>query len=185
MARIGLILTAVIAAAALGLGMALCYRPAAAKASWWGLSPRDGVRWLKSPPPFRIEPILYRHHRLFGGLLVAGAWFGFTLSLELPLPLTGGGTGHALVPWAARGITAILNLASLFGLVVGLMVFFRPSLLRPLENWGNRAYSLGQALQALRRASEPAVLSHLRPTGAVIALGALYVLVRCLRRLLV
>jgi hypothetical protein len=183
MARLGLLLIALVSAVAFCLGLWLWCRPA------WRRALSVRVRHLRLPLPFRIERIIYRHHQLFGGLIVAGALIVLAQALALPLghlpPMTGGGTDHVLVPWATKAITAILILGSLFALAVGLAVFFRPSLLRPLETWGNRAYSRGQALRALRRAWERVVLSHPRPTGAIIALGALYVLVRSLKSLLV
>jgi hypothetical protein len=145
---------------------------------WHSLRPALGLL----DKPHHTEQRIYRHHRLVGALVVAGA--GYTL-LRLP------GIDHqaalALLPAAwdstLRSLLAanaywILLLANLAALSVGLAVYFRPSLLKHVEARSNRWLSTRQAMKPLdtwHTELDVTLWRHPRLTGAFVLLGSLYV----------
>lgn len=86
---------------------------------------------------WRIERWIYRHHRLFGLLVVltALACIWQLLKLELAVSPTAGGAWDVFA-W-------LLLVGQAFNLAVGLVVLTRPSLLKPLETLTNRWHSFG------------------------------------------
>ncbi len=85
---------------------------------------------------WRIERLVYRHHRIFGLLMIAAGSFCLwqLTRAELSAVLDGGSSASILL-WA-------LLLGQAFTLLVGMVVFFRPSLLKPLETISNRWHDL-------------------------------------------
>lgn len=131
--------------------------------------------------PHYTERRIYRHHHLFGALIVAGA--GYTLLRLAGIDIH---AIPALLPahWdeALRSLLAanfywFLLLANLATLGVGLVVYFRPSLLRPLETRSNRWLSTRQAMKPLdtyHTSLNIALWRRPRRVGAFLLIGSLY-----------
>lgn len=107
-------------------------------------------RWIdtdsvlgKLDQPHHIERFLYRHHRVLGVMIVAGAGFvlwRWAFAYERSELLAALGTR-----WLARGLDWVpaaveTALVALHGaiLVVGVLVIFRPSALKGFERTANR-----------------------------------------------
>lgn len=89
--------------------------------------------------PWHIERLVYRHHRKFGGLIVASS----TLFLILLTIQRGQPFGINLVAWPGGArLIQLIRVAewgfALFALIVGIFVFIRPSLLKRFEASANR-----------------------------------------------
>lgn len=86
--------------------------------------------------PRRIERIVYRHHRLFGGItiffvLIFLALFGtwYLRSYEISIWHTSFGAQLAI---------AAVWMILIFALIIGVYVLVRPSALKGIEAWANR-----------------------------------------------
>jgi len=89
--------------------------------------------WLRTAEaPRRIERLVYRHHRLFGLAVLAGAslFLVRTAAAGLVWPDASEPLWHAVYP-----VLAVLNLALL---PFGAVMLIRPSLLKRLEQAANR-----------------------------------------------
>lgn len=110
---------------------------------------------------WRIERLIYRHHRLFGLLILAAGTFCVWQFTRAELyGLLRDGSSAAVMLWT-------LLLAQGFNLLIGLVIFLRPSLLKPVETFSNRWHHL----DASRGQATPR-----RLMAALIALIALTVL---------
>lgn len=170
---------------ALFVGVLLLVRPQALFALNAVLS-----RWIdtdavlsKLDQPHHIERFLYRHHRILGGMIVAGASFvlwRWAFAYERSEFLAALGR-----PFAANGldwIPAALEtaLVALHGgiLMVGLLVIFRPSLLKGFERTANR-WQRGPAMTRLDTVivgMDGTVEDHPRVTGLLLVLAACWCL---------
>lgn len=132
--------------------------------------------------PRHTERRIYRHHRLAGALIVAGA--GYTL---LRLSAIDHQATLALLPdhWddVLRSLFAansywFLLVTNLAALGIGLVVYFRPSLLKHLETRSNHWLSTRQAMKPLdtyHTGLNVALWHRPRLTGAFLLLGSVYV----------
>jgi hypothetical protein len=147
-------------------------------------------RWIdtgallgKLDQPHHIERFLYRHHRILGLMIVAGAGFvlwrwAFAYERSEFLALLG-------TSWATKGLdwlpaameTALIALHGAI-LMVGLLVIFRPSLLKGFERTANR-WTQGPAttrLDAVVGGVDEAFEGHPRVSGLLLALAACWCL---------
>lgn len=86
--------------------------------------------------PWTIERMIYRHHRLFGlVILFAGVFCIWQMSRTRLIELLGDSTTLAILVGA-------LLIGQAFNLAIGLVMLLRPSLLKPLEAVGNRWHDL-------------------------------------------
>ena len=99
------------------------------------------IRWLDKPRYF--EHLYYRHHQLLGVFISIGSlWtlWGVAelagLQGQLVDPLVGSLPKSVIEILITTGII-LMVLGASFSLVIGLIVFFRPSLLKGLEDWAN------------------------------------------------
>ena len=143
------------------------------------VSTRQAVHWLEAPRP--IERFFYRRHKVFGVMLIVGAAFalyylGFHYDAARML------AAFAL-PWTGTGVEAVTTALTgflLFGngmvLLIGVIVFLRPSLLKGIETASNRWVSTGETFDSLdsRNDFPDEVISH-RPrlAGAVLLVAGL------------
>jgi hypothetical protein len=79
--------------------------------------------------PRRIERWIYRHHRATGALITIGA--GYAL-----FALVASGDGAGPLPTGAWSVPIVG--VELLAMLFGMLVFFRPSLLKSLEGAANR-----------------------------------------------
>lgn len=132
-------------ALALMVGVLLLARPQALFALNEWLS-----RWIDTRQTFgvldqprHLERFFYRHHRLLGGLIVLGAGYVLSrwvfaydrkdvLALLSPRWLARG------MDWVPLALEAVLIALHAAILVVGLLIMFRPSLLKGVEKAANR-----------------------------------------------
>jgi hypothetical protein len=114
---------------------------------------RLGSTWIEtkniehklSEHKFALDRAIYRHHFLSGFLLVAAS-----LSLLYLALFRFAGNARGSEPGVAGGWSGLFFefmlsfacLAGVAGMIVGMIVFIRPSSLKLAESWGNRAVSL-------------------------------------------
>lgn len=93
-----------------------------------------GLRRLLEPleRPRRIESALYRHHRLTGALIVIGSVF-FLWRMATAGLFSGSALDASLGP-----LVAMLVVGNAIAFVIGVIVFARPSWLKPAEAWSNQ-----------------------------------------------
>ncbi len=83
-----------------------------------------------------IERLVYRHHRPFGAVVLTASVFClWQLTRPEQAAVLSGQSPASILLW-------VLLLAQCGNLAIGLIVFFRPSLLRPLERASNRWHEL-------------------------------------------
>ena len=122
--------------------------------------PNETVRDTR---PWRVERLVYRHHRIAGTLITLGsAWFLWQF-FQGPI------NGLADPTWSMFwwGLAA----AHACTLLIGLVILLRPSRLKPIESLANRRYELGLGTPGITATRRPAV--H----GLLIAFIAAVVLV--------
>ncbi len=132
----------------------------------------DRPRW--------IERYVYRHHRIAGAFLFLGAlfvFFVFSLGQEERRLA-------AMLPAAIRWLWDVLRLmilvGSVLGVIVGNLVFIRPSLLRDFEKSSNRWVSTEKAMNTfdvVHGSFDRQVLRYSKAAGAFMVLGGAYVLI--------
>ncbi len=89
--------------------------------------------------PWRIERLIYRHHRLFGGIVVAGA-----LTLLLMLGMYHGQKFASSAAHLSRGAYLVelarvaLWIFAAFALLIGIVIAIRPSAIKRFEVLANR-----------------------------------------------
>ena len=147
------------------------------------ISSRQAMRPLEEPHD--VKRVVYRWHKVAGLLVLAGAIYSLD---ELIFSYR-----TASLTQAFRGLASPVLLAMLFdalryllvagnlaALAAGLVLCFRPSLLKGIEAWGDRAYSgrkLAKPLDIMRYGPDEFVRARPRLAGALIALGSLFILV--------
>lgn len=85
---------------------------------------------------WRIERLVYRHHRWSGLLIVAAACFFYWQAASVSLLLSGPPPG----PWGILWWVVVVGNGA--NLAIGVVIFARPSRLKSLERQANRWYSL-------------------------------------------
>jgi len=135
--------------------------------------------------PRDIKRLIYRWHRVVGLLVIAGALysvnvlaFGFGTEplvrsfRDLASPTTLRLTVDSLKIFLIAGNNAAI--------LAGIILCFRPSLLKEVEGWADRQYGARLAnpnLDAPRYPPDEFVRAHPRLAGALATLGSLFVLV--------
>lgn len=169
---------------ALATGIGLLVAPAQLRALARPLDRWHSVRPALGPldKPHYTERRLYHHHRLLGALVVAGA--GYTLlrlsaiDPQATAALMPAGWDGSLRALAAANSYWFLLVSNLAALGVGLVVYFRPSLLKRLETRSNRWLSTRQAMKPLdvyHGEVNTMLWDSPRATGIFLILGSLYV----------
>lgn len=120
---------------------------------------------------WQIERLVYRHHRLVGALVLAAGTFCLwrMTRTELAALLAGGSTASILL-W-------LLLVGQGFNLLVGLVIFLRPSLLKPLETLSNRWHSL-EATGSNRSAAPRLTALTLALVGLIVLVGTTTLLLK-------
>lgn len=101
-----------------------------------------------------LDRMIYRHHYLSGFLLVAASLSLLYMAL---FQFAGGAPGSAsriAGEWSRLFYDFMLSfacLAGVAGMIVGMIVFIRPSSLKLAESWGNRSVSLQPLFERLER----------------------------------
>ena len=127
--------------------------------------------------PRDVKRVVYRGHRLVGLLVVVGAIYA------LPELLWGSlSTLHPpeLAAVMFESLRVFLIVGNLAALAAGAVVFFRPSLLKPLERWADRVYrSRLSCTDADRMRLQPDEFakSHPKLLGILATVSGVYLLV--------
>ena len=183
------LLVALVAGAALGLVIGILLLVDSERVLRWNAYMN---RWISTGNAFSvldrprdIKRLVYHRHRVVGLLVVAGALY----SLDV---LTFGFGTEPLVrsfrdlasPTALRLTVDSLKLFLIAGnvaaILAGIILCFRPSLLKAVEGWADRQYGPPLAnpnLDAPRYPPDEFVRAHPRLAGALATLGSLFVLV--------
>ena len=167
------------------VGLALIIFPAQVLA--WG---NYVNRWISTTAFFGAldvsrdhERFYYKHHRLFGGLIIVLAavsiyMLAFYIGLDATPPLLQKLAVSVFSQWLL--VTCYYILIGLCGLalVAGLVIFVRPSLLKSLEAWGNRWIDTQAPLKRFDEVHDiPTNILPGKPRlfGCFVLLGALYI----------
>lgn len=173
----------------LGLAVGVMLLVGSARVFGWNermnrwISTRQAMRPLEEPRD--VKRFLYRRHRVFGILVFAGALY------TLDVLVFGYRTGplvRAFRGLADQGILEIvfdsvrwfLVAGNLAALLAGVILCFRPSLLKGLEVWADRRYSARKPTKPLEEMHYDAdrfVQAHPKLVGSLVLLGSVYVLV--------
>lgn len=148
-------------------------------------------RWIATDALFRrldsatpTERPFYRHHRAFGLFLAAGAVYViYQLIWQVNYTSLFGHTyilgSQVVAEWLARSLGFIFVAFGALAFVVGVVVFFRPSLLKELEEKVNAWFATESSLRVLdQEVSAPDSLFARSPrlVGMLVVLGSLYVI---------
>ncbi|MBI1732544.1 MAG: hypothetical protein HYR49_07215 [Gammaproteobacteria bacterium] len=151
-------------------------------------------RWISTEAAFesldRSRPAdryFYRLHLWVGTVLVLGSlyiiytfWAWYDRALVLPkLPVI---YNPAASAWIYDSLVVFLRGAGVVGLVSGIVVLVRPSLLKSVEAWGNRWVATERWTRPLDQQKDlpPQWFpGRARWFGLGISLGSLYVMLRC------
>jgi hypothetical protein len=141
------------------------------------------VRWLRTP--VRVERFIYRHHRIVGTLLLTAT---FTVLLLLRWPT------EEYQPWLRtfaridpqfhgllRAGYLFVVLLSLLAFITGLFLVFRPSAIKPLEQWANQPVTAGLIRGYWARCCATTtcwMATHYRIIGLAMIAGGGYVVYR-------
>jgi hypothetical protein len=131
-----------------------------------------------------VKRFLYRAHRIAGVLVVGGALYALNVlffsyrgsALARVFRDVGNVELMALIFESLRLFLVVGNVAAL---VLGLVLCFRPSLLKGLEAWADRTYTVpltGERLDGMRLQPDQAVSAHPKLIGVVAAAAGAYIL---------
>lgn len=135
--------------------------------------------------PRDIKRFVYRRHRLIGLAVVAGSLYALDI---LTFGFEAEALARAFRDLASQSALAIafetlrlfFILGNLAALAVGVVLAFRPSLLKGIEAWADRYYGArfdSKSLDEMRFQPDRWVARHPRLAGTLVALGSAYVLV--------
>ena len=168
------------------LGLLLIIRPQFVErlnhvANRW-ISTRHVNRWLDRS--VSIEQWFYQHHRAVGGVIVLGAayiFIYFGMLFDRPYTLQHFRVIDRLPPKLLESLLDALVLGALLwgtvAFLVGLFLWFRPSLLRGMEEEANKWVSSRRATKVLEIPRDDAdrfVMRHAQRTGWLILLASFY-----------
>lgn len=162
--------------------------------SWLLHASKRANRWISTrkidhmlEQVIKVDRWFYRHHRVSGSLLLAGALFliyFFTMRLNKVTILAELSKVAIISPAFTDALldATVLSilLGAVFALLVSLFLLVRPSMLRGFELEANKRISLRRALRPLaigRLGVEEYVFQNVRLAGAVLLLASLYILV--------
>ena len=144
------------------------------------VSTRTAGGWLETPR--YIERFFYRHHKVFGGLLMVGAAFAtyrlaFVYSQAKSLATLITPAQDVIAEAFASSLVAFLLFGNFVAFFIGAAVLGRPSLLKGIEATSNRWISTQKAYTVLDStvdAPDRLASRHPRLLGIVIIAGGLY-----------
>ena len=174
--------------AGLFAGFALIMRP-----TWLLHTNRRANRWIATrqidrmlEQAIKIDPWFYRHHRISGILLLAGAAFliyFFTARFDRLATLAGLSRIFLLTPTFTGVLLDAVVLSILLGAaftsIISLFLLARPSMLRGFEQGANQWISLRRGIKPLEMARpgmDDYVFRNVQLVGALLLLGSLYTL---------
>lgn len=145
--------------------------------------PTEGIaRWLSVP--HMLDRLIYRYHRIFGGILVIGSIYtlyiqAFRFRTEEAVALAAQAVPDTLAKPLATAAALFLFFGNLLAFAIGVLVFLRPSLLKGMEGWANRWITLGHLARFLDRPyweTDRLLYRQPRSTGLFLVVAGLYIL---------
>ena len=148
-------------------------------------------RWISTENAARaldqsrdVKHFVYRRHRVVGLLVIAGSLFALdvlafglrTTPLLRALRPLGNPTALALVVDSTRVFLVSGNIAAL---IAGVILCFRPSLLKGVESWADRQFSTplpNKSLDEPNYRPDAFVRDHPKLVGALVAAGSVFIL---------
>ena len=129
-----------------------------------------------------LQRVIYRRHRWIGVLLLVGGSYVLWILLARYDPsVVVAPLKRSMSPRLASAILDaawwLLVPANALAVVVGIVMFARPSLLRGVESFANREVSteaVGTVLDGVYSAPDRLIRAHPRLTGVVIVVASLY-----------
>lgn len=169
------------------VGLMLCFAPAVALRLGDKLNREWSFSWLHRAldTPRRTEPLIYRHHRIIGFMLVlATAYFFWSFvtvfSVDAVVTAYGGPLPDVVLEILAITLTSVLVIGNALGFALGIVLLVRPSALKGVERAANTWVDTDKASEVLnKRDDRPESMAqrHPRRVGLIILIAALYVLV--------
>lgn len=159
-------------------------------ANHW-VSMRQISQWLDRS--IRTERWFYRHHLVLGPLVVVGAaymllYFGGRLDRAATLRLLDGYIANPqLASMLLQALVLFAQIGAVLALLIGMVYWIRPSLLRGLETQSNQWVSSRQATKVMDVTNDQVdrfVEQHAQRVGWLLLAASLYLLVVMLRWLL-
>ncbi|MDO8767537.1 MAG: hypothetical protein Q7K57_02295, partial [Burkholderiaceae bacterium] len=145
------------------------------------ISMRHISRWMDRS--IRIERWCYRHHRPLGLLLTLGGayilvYFGWRFDKTIALQsFSSFVSNKLLLDTLLQALVLFELIGSVFALLVGLVIWLRPSLLRGLEKESNQWLSLRRATKVLDVQHDQVDLfveGHAQRVGWLLLVGNIY-----------
>jgi hypothetical protein len=129
-----------------------------------------------------LDRLIYRHHFLSGFLLmVASLSLLYLVLFQFSGKSTAGGSQGVSAQWFLLLYEFMLSfacLAGVTGMIVGMIVFIRPSSLKLVESWGNQTVSVQPFFERLEQrftALDVWVEQHTRLFGGVVLLLSFFI----------
>lgn len=170
------------------LGLALLLVPSRVLAMTGTLN-----RWIATKPffdginrPRYQEKVFYHHHRLVGGVIVMvslvclymlGLYVEPSALVNRLVTLASSEFGR----WLMISLYYLLLVCLALAVIIGAVVFIRPSLLKSVETWGNRWVDTDQTLEQLDQVRDiPSTILPGKPRwfGMFVLLGSAYMIYR-------
>jgi hypothetical protein len=134
--------------------------------------------------PRDVKRFIYRRHRVAGVFVVAGALYAmdvllFRVQTGAVLRALNGVAHPDGLRLIADSLRIFLIAGNAVALLAGLVLCFRPSMLKGVEIWADKQYAVqsGKSLDQMNFVADEFVLRHPRLVGALVAAGSLFVLV--------
>lgn len=131
----------------------------------------------------KSESFFYRHAKVNGAILILGSLFIFytlaTFNFNLLIPYLPGQISPSVCKWLSQAGQLFFFVGSTFILIFGLVVFFRPSLIKTIETTANRWFSIQSVFPFLttnKDAGNQWLRSYPRIIGFFFTLFALFIL---------
>jgi len=89
------------------------------------------------------------------------------------------GLDPQIAAWLLDALGVVLVVSSLLALIIGVFLVVRPSVFKPIEEWGNRWYATEKSLrvmEAVHLKPDEAMIRNYRFVAALVVAGSLYVI---------
>jgi len=147
------------------------------------LTPRKSLKPLEIPR--ESDAFLYRHHQWIGAMaiilpIITIYLLLYSVAEQLPRSSISRQEHYLFWSWLFESATLFLWMANIFAFLVGIVIFFRPSLLKWVEESSNRWFSTRQGLRKLDRSYpqlDQLMMRKSHWTGIFLIAGSLYILV--------
>lgn len=182
------LLTAIVLGALLGLAVGVLLLLDTARVLRWNerlsrwISTREAAQRFDRPRD--IKRFVYRAHRVIGVLVVAGSLYCLDV---LTFGFAPGALARALRDLGSVSLLEVtfestrlfLLVGNVAALAAGIVLCFRPSLLKGIELWADRTYAAREhsaALDQMRFQPDLWVSRHPRLTGGLVLAGSAFIL---------